>query len=55
MKQIDLEVGRAIARNPRIVENEKWIAKHPQLAEFFERYPGARDEIEENPGNFVVP
>jgi len=55
VKQNDPKVATDIARNPEVVKNGDYVAKHPALQAFVEKYPAARDEIAENPGNFVTP
>jgi hypothetical protein len=51
----DHSVAVAIARNPEIVNDSGYVAKHPALQAFLEKYPNARDEIVASPGNFVTP
>lgn len=55
VKEADRKVAIDIARNPEVVENAGYVAKHPALQAFLERHPEARNEIVENPGNFVTP
>jgi hypothetical protein len=51
----DHGVAVAIAHNPEIVNDSGYVAKHPALQAFLEKYPNARDEIVDSPGNFVTP
>jgi hypothetical protein len=51
----DHGVAVAIARNPSIVNDADYVAKHPALNAFLAKYPDARGEIAESPGNFVTP
>jgi hypothetical protein len=51
----DHRVEVAIARNPSIVNDANYVAKRPALQAFLEKYPDARAEIVDNPGNFVTP
>lgn len=55
VKQSDSKVATDIARNPEVVKDASYVATHPALQAFLEKYPNARDEIAENPGNFVTP
>ena len=55
VKQEDRSVATEIARNPNVVENAVYVGKHPALQAFLEKYPDARNEIIESPGNFVTP
>jgi hypothetical protein len=51
----DHGIAVAIARNPEIVNDSGYVAKHPALQVFLEKNPNARDEIVASPGNFVMP
>ncbi len=55
VKQDDRSVAIDIARNPNVVENATYVGRHPALQAFLEKYPDARNEIVESPGNFVTP
>jgi hypothetical protein len=55
VKQGDSSVATDIARNPAVVQNPGYVAKHPGLQAFLAKYPNARDEIVANTGNFVTP
>ena len=57
VKQQDPAAARAIAKHPRVVENQAFVDRHPTLHDFLDRYQyaDARRQIVENPGNFVVP
>ena len=45
----------AIARRPEIVNDTNFVAKRPALQAFLDKYPNAREEIVDSPGNFVTP
>jgi hypothetical protein len=51
----DPAVAKQLAKNPKLVANHSFLTEHPVLGEFLAKYPGGRDEIQENPGNFVTP
>ena len=55
VEQNDPKVAIEIAHNPEIVQNTTYVAKHPALQAFLDKYPSARNEIVESPGNFVIP
>jgi hypothetical protein len=55
VKQDDRSVAIDIARNPNVVENATYVGRHPALQAFLEKYPDARNEIIDSPGNFVTP
>jgi hypothetical protein len=51
----DPKLARALSRNPALVDNAKFVAGHPALAQFLAEYPGAHEDIKAHPGNFVEP
>ena len=55
VKQSDPKVATDVARNPEIVGNAGYVEKHPSLQAFLAKYPDARREIVDSPGNFVTP
>ena len=55
VKADDRTVATDIARNPNVVANASFVAKHPALQAFLDKYPNARNEIVDSPGNFVTP
>lgn len=55
VKAQDPRVASAIAKDPALVQNPGFVSKHPALEVFLQRYPAARDEIVDSPGNFVTP
>jgi len=55
VKQSETGVAIDIARNPEVIENAGYVARHPALQAFLEKHPAARAEIVDSPGNFVTP
>jgi hypothetical protein len=51
----DPALARQLAKNPKLVANDSFLTEHHALGEFLAECPGGRDEIKENPGNFVTP
>ena len=51
----DPGMASKLARNPRLVDNQSFVAQHPALNEYLEKYPNARADIVSNPGNYVTP
>ncbi len=51
----DPALASKLARNPKLVNNEAFVTKHPALQQFLEKYPNARDDIAVNPGNYLTP
>jgi hypothetical protein len=55
VKQDDPKIASALARKPSLVADDGFVAKHPALQAYLEKYPKAREEIETSPGNFLTP
>jgi hypothetical protein len=55
VKQDDPKLATELARRPELVENDGFVAKHAALQAFLEKYPQARQQIEDSPGNFLTP
>ncbi len=47
------EVAEQLRKNPKLINNPKYIASHPQLHDFLEDHPRVREEIKENPRAFM--
>jgi hypothetical protein len=47
------EIARALARNPRLIENESFVKSRPALADFLRTHPDVASDFAENPGNYV--
>jgi hypothetical protein len=55
VKEQDPAVATDIARNPSRAGDQAYVMRHPALQAFMDKYPNARDELQDNPGNFVTP
>jgi len=51
----DPAIASQLAISPGLVVRPAYVEKHPALREFLASYPSAREEIQANPGNYVVP
>ena len=49
------DIARTLGYHPSLIKNENWVKKHSELAEFFAQHPDVREDMEENPGNYVAP
>ena len=49
------DIARTLGYHPSLIKNENWVKKHSELAEFFAQHPDIREDMEENPGNYVAP
>ena len=47
------EIANALARNPRLIEDESFAKNHPALADFLRTHPDVASDFAENPGNYV--
>ena len=47
------EIAEQVRRNPSLVNNNKWVAAHPELQEFLAQHPRLQDELRENPNAFM--
>jgi hypothetical protein len=48
------EIARALAYKPSLIDDQRYLDKHPDLNDFFQDHPEVRDAMEENPGNFAA-
>jgi hypothetical protein len=49
------DIARTLGYHPSLIKSDSWVKKHSELAEFFAQHPDIREDMEENPGNYVVP
>jgi hypothetical protein len=54
-KAADTSIAAQLAKNPKLIASESYVSQHPELGHFLEQYPNAREDIQRNPGNFLVP
>jgi hypothetical protein len=47
------EVANALARNPRLIEDDSFVNGHPALADFLRTHSDVARDFAENPGNYV--
>jgi hypothetical protein len=46
-------IANEVGRDPGLLRNPAYVARHPELREFLATHPGVREEVRENPGRFV--
>jgi hypothetical protein len=46
-------IANEVQRDPGLLRNPAYVARHPELREFLATHPGVREEARENPGRFV--
>jgi hypothetical protein len=54
-KVADTSLAPQLAKNPKLIASESYVSQHPELQHFLGQYPSAREDIQRNPGNFLVP
>jgi hypothetical protein len=42
-----------VSKDPTLVKNDNYLKSHPDLQEYFNSHPGAREEMEQNPQSFI--
>ncbi len=47
------EVAEALAKDPRLIDNQQFVAGHPGLHEYLENHPGIRAELKAHPDRFM--
>lgn len=55
VKQNDPALAKELARRPKLIERDSFVRQHPALQAYLDKYPNARADIEENPGNYLTP
>ncbi len=46
------EVTADVKKNPKVLDDPKYLAAHPRLASYLEKHPGAKDKIKQDPAAF---
>jgi hypothetical protein len=49
------DIARTLGYHPSLINSDSYLKKHPELAEFFQQHPDIREDMAENPGNYVAP
>ena len=47
------EINRDLKARPALINDADYVAKHPELQKFLQQHPGVREELKENPGQFM--
>jgi hypothetical protein len=48
------EIARALAFKPSLINDQRYLQRHPDLNDFFQAHPEVRDAMAANPGNFAA-
>jgi phage-related protein len=46
-------LAEELSKNPSLVNNKEWMARHPELQEFLQSHPGVTAELTKNPVAFM--
>jgi hypothetical protein len=47
-------IARALAYNPSLIDDPRYLKSHPDLDAFFQAHPDIKSAMSENPGNFAA-
>jgi len=47
-------IERALATNPSLINDARYLTKHPDLDAFFQEHPDIKSAMAEDPGNFAA-
>lgn len=47
-------IARALAFKPSLMNDSRYLNKHPELNDFFQAHPEVRDAMAADPGNFAA-
>ena len=47
------DVQADLSKNPKLIDDPSYLAKHPHLRDFLEHHPNTREELKENPKLFM--
>ncbi len=48
------DIARALAFKPSLIDDERYLSRHPDLDHFLEEHPDVRAAMESDPGNFAA-
>jgi hypothetical protein len=48
------KIASALAFRPSLMNDQRYLNKHPELSDFFQAHPEVRDAMEADPGNFTA-
>jgi GrpB-like predicted nucleotidyltransferase (UPF0157 family) len=47
------EIAEDLRKNPKLIDDQNYLANHPALNDFLAKHPGVRKEVAENPRLFM--
>jgi hypothetical protein len=47
------EISEQLQKNPKLIDDQKWVANHPELQQFLAQHPEMRQQFDEHPYAFM--
>jgi ubiquinone biosynthesis protein Coq4 len=47
------EISEQLQKNPKLIDDQKWVGNHPELQQFMKSHPEARQQFDEHPYAFM--
>ena len=47
------EIDEQLRKDPKLIDDQKWVASHPELQQFMKSHPEVRQEFDEHPRAFM--
>jgi hypothetical protein len=47
------EISEQLQKNPKLIDDQKWVASHPELQQFLSQHPELRQQFDEHPYAFM--
>lgn len=47
------QIIEELGRKPELLDSDKYLAKHPEFAQFLDAHPDLKSDFDANPGNYV--
>ena len=48
------DIAQRLRQKPKLVDSQKFVGEHPELAQFMNQHPDWRSDFEMNPGNYLA-
>jgi hypothetical protein len=47
------DVAQQLKQNPNLINDQQFLASHPDLSQYLNKHPGVRTDFQQNPSNFM--
>jgi len=51
-KRQEAKVAEELEKNPKLLDDPKYLAQHPKLADYLEKHPEAKQKLKQDPKGF---